>query len=93
MLCKGVVSVLSPLSQFSRGGSHISLLILCKISKLRFIRAITNAAVIRSHIISPARFFCFGKESAIVFRALFTFRERLSKMYKNDLPEVNDHWL
>ena len=51
----------------------------------------TNKAVIRSHIISPGRFFFFGKESAIVFRALITFRGRLSKMYKNDLPEVNDH--
>ena len=53
----------------------------------------TNAAVIPSHIISPTRFFFFGKESAVVFRALIAFRGRLSKIYKNDLPEVNDHWL
>ena len=43
----------------------------------------TSAAVIRSHIISPARFLFFGKESAIVYRALITFRGRLSKMYKH----------
>ena len=54
-------------------------------------RAMTNAAIIRSHIISPACFFCIGKETAIVvFRALFAFRGLL---LKKGLPEVKDHWL
>ena len=52
-------------------------------------RAMTNAAIIRSHIISPACFFCLGKKSAIVvFRALFALRGLL---VKNGLPEVNDN--
>ena len=36
---------------------HIALLILCKISKLRFKGAMTNTAIIRSRIISPSCFF------------------------------------
>ena len=72
---------------------HISLLILCKISKLRFKRAMTNMALIRSHIISLACFFSFGKESAVVFRALFTFRacQKCTKMIYRKLMIIGSN--
>ena len=69
---------------------HISLLILCKISKLRFERAMTNAAIIRSHIISPAfkgKRNCFSR--TIYFSWALSWR--LSKMVYRKLMIIGSN--